>query len=1381
MKKEKLIAVIVSAAMLLPTNAFAANVSSFKDIPTGWSHDAVAWMVENDLMNGFNGSIAPKKNLTRAEMAAIMNRSMGNSNMGDLSVYTDVIAGSWYYNDMSKAVSAGIFEGAQGKLRPEAPITREEAFLVLSRAAKLTEGKRADLKAFSDASAISEWAVSGIAAMHTAGYIKGSSGKLMPKAYITREEFSQVIYNMKDALKKNKGENSEIKDKETPLAANPLKEETVGKSSGGSSGNSSSSGSGGGASSNNSSGGNASNNSSGGSGSGSNPSTKTDPVETVKLVTEKTKLVDLSWSQFVTVQFTEGNSLKNCSISVDGTDVTAAFTPVSTDGSIVKWEITNLNPSKLTVTRNDGKKQDVELSKNASAKKPQLRTGTSAGYMVAHGPVAVYDYYLPNYDKNGNLRVEPATTLINLNNAPETTDAPAFYSPVAEISEDGKGEVVIMFNQKTDAEKNWFAGIKDRSGSVQLVSHDEYLNTINGKLNFSLATDVPHGKSSVAEVKIPLGQNDFSSNGRYFVRIKSDGHDSVLAPIHVVNAAAPKLTLSGSGSTVSGQNMSFKISGMVYGIKNPTVAADLLGPDGKTARLTMIEDWYQIGDKLFLYNTVNESTNQGKNNIPYNGKYTLTVHSDGFKDMSCTFFVTGGKDYVNEGKTVFRSRLKKSGADAVTSATSGGGSNSGGTSGGGRQISADLKFDADLLINAMLTERIGIENEQATAIVDRWEKDMAGYDTVSAKDSSRGGFDWSDYITAVSNARSEGKYLCFADYAQNNATSEKETIAHSVKSVLEDNKLGDIQMYGSWIGKDTPRLKLVSMETDEQSKAVINEISEVNEGNPAYLLCDDDNYISNITNINLNGNSADLQRNKDFSILKSSKPDGSNVYLIKIKPVDQKFVIDGNNLVKITAKGYKQAAVSINYVSVLENISLKTEKAEYSRGESVVVIVEGSDGSYLKKLVEAVVTKPDGTESRVAHKGYFSFDEYYTVEGNKLVFYDKKNGIFKLDGAYHISLKASGYNDKKTPDFTVKPAENINPPQVTEEVLLKTEKTEYSRGESIVVLVEGSDFNYIKKIREVAVTKPDGTESSVAQKGYFSFDEYYAVEGNKVVLYDKRNSIFKQDGAYHISFKADGYSDKKTAEFTVKSSENTETEQAAAPAIASVDKTSNTYGDSYYEVKLNASSQDELNKYFRAIKSLTVDGVAYNKANYNLNSGDEYLLKGEYGSTGYEYRSIRINSVRIDETKAVTVTVTADGYKDVTFELKGGKLVADTNEAEEESGEAAPAIASVDKTSNTYGDSYYEVKLNASSQDELNKYFRAIKSLTVDGVAYNKAYNFYSGDQYKLYGEYGSTGYEYRSIRINSVRIDEAKAVTVTVAADGYKDVTFELKGGKLL
>ena len=68
--------------------------------------------------------------------------------------------------------------------------------------------------------------------------------------------------------------------------------------------------------------------------------------------------------QFVVVDLRlKGNNLAyNCTLTVDGAEINSACTDVSTDGSIVKWQSTVLNPSTLTVTnKSTGKTQTIHL------------------------------------------------------------------------------------------------------------------------------------------------------------------------------------------------------------------------------------------------------------------------------------------------------------------------------------------------------------------------------------------------------------------------------------------------------------------------------------------------------------------------------------------------------------------------------------------------------------------------------------------------------------------------------------------------------------------------------------------------------------------------------------------------------------------------------------------------------------------------------------------------------------------------------------------------------------------------------------------------------------------------------------------------------------
>lgn len=186
-----LTAVIVIA--MLPILALAAE---FSDMPNNWSTAALQNAVSNGLIHGFNGKIMPNANLTRAEMATIVNHAFKATEKDSLSGYNDVPTSSWYYDEMAKAVHMGTFIGYGNKLDPLSSITRQEAFMVLAKAFKLPDGNTAALNGFKDINSVSSWAVGAISALKSAGYLSGANGKINPQANITRAEFAQMMYNM---------------------------------------------------------------------------------------------------------------------------------------------------------------------------------------------------------------------------------------------------------------------------------------------------------------------------------------------------------------------------------------------------------------------------------------------------------------------------------------------------------------------------------------------------------------------------------------------------------------------------------------------------------------------------------------------------------------------------------------------------------------------------------------------------------------------------------------------------------------------------------------------------------------------------------------------------------------------------------------------------------------------------------------------------------------------------------------------------------------------------------------------------------------------------------------------------------------------------------
>lgn len=190
---KKITAIILVLVLALSTSVFAAE---FKDMPNDWSTQALEAAVKNGLLTGSYGYIKPGNNLTRAEMATIMVRAVGASKTADISAFTDVKKGDWYYDYMSKAVAMGAFTGDGNKLRPNMPISRQEAFLVLSRVFGLAtslDAKPEVLDQFKDRDKIADWAEKGVLSMVARGYVAGDNGNIKPLVSISRAEFAVVM------------------------------------------------------------------------------------------------------------------------------------------------------------------------------------------------------------------------------------------------------------------------------------------------------------------------------------------------------------------------------------------------------------------------------------------------------------------------------------------------------------------------------------------------------------------------------------------------------------------------------------------------------------------------------------------------------------------------------------------------------------------------------------------------------------------------------------------------------------------------------------------------------------------------------------------------------------------------------------------------------------------------------------------------------------------------------------------------------------------------------------------------------------------------------------------------------------------------------------
>ena len=549
-----------------------------------------------------------------------------------------------------------------------------------------------------------------------------------------------------------------------------------------------------------------------------NSSNAGNKAEAVKLVNEaRTKIIDAtSFQRFVVVNFEKGYTKDNTTVYVDGVDVTGELTPVDKEGSLVKWEVSSLNPAEVkVVSKADNKlSQTIKLNRDADAGEvvaPVLTTeAKSPKYIIGYGKVAVWDYYLSNYDDEGKLRYKPKTTTFDLNLAAtrKVTEKPYHTVPAVE-----EGDVEVQFNYTDEADKTWFDRIP-ATGALQLVSDNENQTTLNKELVYTKSFKEHHGKT-VAVLSVSTNQSNFRSRGYYRIRIKSADSKAILVRVKVEGKETPEFILK-EPSVQSGKNLHFAVKNVVVGLENPVEKAELILPTGEIKTLRYISDYFMFNDLFVLYNDVTrgkeEDGSKGVNNIPYNGNYTLRVHFNSYKTIDKVFRVTDGKDIDKKNNnTTAGNKVVALGAkssmlsvdrmkfDAVAGASKISTGSDGSPSSGGNFVSANIIFNTDLVANAEIFEKLGIDNAYAKGIVDRFEKDMTNYIAVYDEEG-KVFYNWEYYNDAVNTARTKGKYLTFSEYVKtpNVKTTGRLT---RVKEVLEDNLLGELVMDGSYLGK----------------------------------------------------------------------------------------------------------------------------------------------------------------------------------------------------------------------------------------------------------------------------------------------------------------------------------------------------------------------------------------------------------------------------------------------------------------------------------------------------------------------------------------------------------------------------------------------------
>lgn len=155
----------------------------FTDVKEGdWFFGAVQYVYGEGIMggDGSESTFNPHGRMTRAMVWTVLGRLSGADVSGTGS--------GWYAKAQAWAISAGVSDGTN----PDGSITREELVTMLWRYAG-NPVAQADLSAFSDGAAVSNWAEGAVQWAVSTGLLQGDGGRLNPGGSATRAEVATIL------------------------------------------------------------------------------------------------------------------------------------------------------------------------------------------------------------------------------------------------------------------------------------------------------------------------------------------------------------------------------------------------------------------------------------------------------------------------------------------------------------------------------------------------------------------------------------------------------------------------------------------------------------------------------------------------------------------------------------------------------------------------------------------------------------------------------------------------------------------------------------------------------------------------------------------------------------------------------------------------------------------------------------------------------------------------------------------------------------------------------------------------------------------------------------------------------------------------------------
>ena len=189
----------VNSSSIKVLNASTQNaINRPTDYKGHWAESVIDEFIDKGYISGYSdNTFRPNNSITRAEFVSILNNVFGLTKSSG-KVFSDTKT-HWAKTSIDIGVTNGVCSGKSStEFKPNDPITREEAAVMISNYKKIADSNFDKLSKFKDAHKVSSWAKPGVEGIIEKGYMSGySDNTFRPKNKITRAEAVATLSRIK--------------------------------------------------------------------------------------------------------------------------------------------------------------------------------------------------------------------------------------------------------------------------------------------------------------------------------------------------------------------------------------------------------------------------------------------------------------------------------------------------------------------------------------------------------------------------------------------------------------------------------------------------------------------------------------------------------------------------------------------------------------------------------------------------------------------------------------------------------------------------------------------------------------------------------------------------------------------------------------------------------------------------------------------------------------------------------------------------------------------------------------------------------------------------------------------------------------------------------